>query len=167
MARDKKPIMIEEAALIFKNFKGKAGQYNDEGQRNFGVRLDNDGLIRKLQRDGYNIKHLRAAEEGGEQQAWLPVSVNFNNRPPQVFMQPEDDARRRIQLDEESVEVLDYVDIVNVDLMISPYDWEIGGKRGTKAYLQSMYVTIEEDPLARKHRLDLEDIPARSGRIDD
>lgn len=169
MPRDKKPIMIEDARLIFKNFKGKEGQYNAEGQRNFGVCIDDERLVKKLEREGWNIKRLRAAEEGGEQQAWLPVSVNFNNRPPQIFMQPEDDARRRVQLHEETVETLDYVDILTVDLMVTPYDWNVGGKGGTKAYLQSMYVTIEEDPLARKHRanLDLDDLPTRSGRTNE
>lgn len=165
MPREKKPIVLEGVRLIFKNFKGKETQYNAEGDRNFGVCIDDDRLVKKLQREGWNVKFLRAAEEGGEQQAWLPVTVSFKNRPPQIYIMPEHNIRRRTQLKEDTVDVLDFADIVGVDLMVSPYEWEVGSARGTKAYLQSMYVTIEEDPLSRKYgEMDVDDLPTRSGR---
>jgi hypothetical protein len=152
MARDESTVLMEGVRIIFRNFEGKEGQYNRAGDRNFGVLLDTD-VAEAMANDGWNIKFLKPreedADEGEEPQAWLPVSVNFDKgRPPRVVMIT---SRGRTNLDESSVELLDWADIQNVDLIVRPYTWEVNGKTGVKAYLQSLYVTVEEDELERKY----------------
>lgn len=142
-------VLMEGVRIIFRNFAGKEGQYNREGDRNFAVLLD-DTVANAMSEDGWNIKWLRprSEEEGETPQAYLPISVNFKGRPPRIVLIT---SRGRTNLDESQVEMLDWVDIVNVDLIVRPYEWTVNGKGGIKAYLQSIYVTIEEDALEIKY----------------
>lgn len=143
-------VMMEGVRIIFRNFAGKEGQFNREGDRNFAVLLD-EKVADTLAADGWNVKMLQpreGEEEGTHPQPYLPVSVNFKGRPPRVVLIT---SRGRTNLDEDSVEMLDWADILNVDLIVRPYQWDVNGKTGIKAYLQSMYVTIEEDALERKY----------------
>jgi hypothetical protein len=150
MAAPDNTVMMEGVRIIFRNFSGKEGQYNREGDRNFAVLIDND-VANAMSEDGWNVKWLKPREtdeEGTEPQAYLPVSVNFRGRPPRIVLIT---SRGRSNIDEHSVETLDWVDILNVDLIVRPYEWTVNGKSGIKAYLQSIYVTIEEDPLEAKY----------------
>lgn len=142
-------VMMEGVRIIFRNFSGKEGQYNREGDRNFAVLID-ETVATAMTEDGWNIKWLKPRGEEEEQapQAYLPVSVNFKGRPPRIVLIT---SRGRTNIDEDSVEMLDWVDIINVDLIVRPYEWTVSGRSGVKAYLQSIYVTIEEDPLEIKY----------------
>ena len=51
----------------------------------------------------------------------------------------------------ESIRCLDDIDILSVDMDIRPYDWEINGKVGRTAYLQSIKVTQEVDRFAEQY----------------
>lgn len=147
MPRNENTVVIENATIIFRNFSGKEGMYNREGDRNFAVLLD-EKTASDMSRDGWNIKMLKAREEDSEEQPYLQVSLNFKSRPPRVI---KITTRNRMELDEDMVEILDWVDIQNVDLIVRPYEWAVNGKTGIKAYLKSIYVTVEEDELELKY----------------
>ncbi len=148
---DAKTFMVEDARLVFRNFSGKEGQYNREGDRNFAVILDAK-TAKVMLKDGWNVKYLDSREEGEEDTPYIQVAVNFNHRPPRVVMIT---STARTNLTEESVDVLDWAEIRTADLIARAYDWTVNGKSGTKAYLQSLFVTIEEDALERKYAVDL------------
>lgn len=149
MSDKAKTFMVEDAQIIFRNFAGKEGQYNREGDRNFCVILTED-VAKQMEADGWNIRYLEAREEGDEDTPYIQVAVNFNNRPPRVVMLT---STTRTQLSEESVEVLDWADVKTADLIARGYEWSVNGKTGTKAYLQSLFITIEEDALERKYSI--------------
>jgi hypothetical protein len=143
-------VLMEGVTIIFRNFTGKEGQYNREGDRNFAVLLE-DSVAEEMAADGWNVKWLKPREDDEDEkpQAYLGVSLNFTKgRPPRVVMVT---SRGRTNLGEHDVEMLDWADIKNVDLIIRPYEWTVSGKSGIKAYLQSIYVTIEEDALELKY----------------
>ena len=144
MAND---LLIENARIMFRNFAGEADKYNSAGNRNFCVALDSE-LAQELEREGWNVKYLNPREEGDEPQAFIKVKVNFSGRPPQVFMVT---SRNKIRLDEDTVNLLDYADIRNTDLILSPYDWTVNGRTGRTAYLQSLFATIRENELDLKY----------------
>lgn len=149
-SRKDRTITLEDVRLIFRNFKGREGPFNAEGQRNFCVILD-DKTASAMSRDGWNVKVL-SAKEGEEEDLpetpYLPVAVNFRNRPPRIVMIT---SRGRSFLSEELCEQLDYADIIHCDVIINPYEWGDATKGGIKAYLDAIYVTIEEDELEKKY----------------
>lgn len=180
-------LVIENARIIFRNFAGREGMYNREGDRNFCVLLD-PPVAEQMAQDGWNIKTLKPREDGDEPQPYVQVSVGYKIRPPRVVIIT---SRGRTDVSEFELEVLDWVDIRNVDLIIRPYEWSVNGKNGVKAYLKSLFITIEEDALELKYAdvpevraiesgrdndiidvevietEDLRALPARAGRVDD
>jgi hypothetical protein len=146
-------VVLEGAQITYRNFEGRETAFNQKGSRNFAVLL-NDEDAATLAADGWNVKYPKerpeeAEEEGYIPHPFLPVALRFDIFPPRIVLITE---RGRNPLDEKSVEMLDWADIVNVDLVIRPYAWELpNGKKGIKAYLKTMFVTIDEDPLEAKY----------------
>jgi hypothetical protein len=142
--------MVEDAKIIFRNFAGREDQYNREGDRNFAVVLPDD-VAEQMLKDGWNVKYLEAREEGDVPTAYISVAVNFKNRPPRVVMLT---SRARTAIHEDTIEVLDWAEIAKADLIATAYTWTVNGKSGVKAYLKSLFVTIEEDELERKYAIE-------------
>lgn len=154
-ARKNDEVMIEGADIMFRNFSGHAGTYNAEGDRNFCLMLDKQpAALEHMQREGWNIKTLKAREEGDEPRPYVQVKVEYRKgRPPRVVLVS---SRGRTDLGADEVALLDMADIANVDVIVTGYHWDVNGETGVKAYLKSIYVTINEDALALKYADKLE-----------
>ena len=145
-------LTVENAHIVFRNFAGKESKFNPAGKRNFCLLLDPDSA-EELRDQGWNVKALAPREAGDNPQPYIQVAVAFENYPPNVFLIS---GGKKTKLDEETVSVLDYAEIENVDLIINPSRWEVSGKSGIKAYLKTMYVTIVENEFEKKYK-DLEE----------
>jgi hypothetical protein len=138
---------LEGVRIIFRNFAGEERQYNAKGKRNFSIVLQPD-IAEAMTRDGWNVKTRPPREEDMEPLIHLPVKVNYEGRPPAIYLIT---SRGRNRLDQDTVAALDYADIENVDIIIHPYEYDVNGSQGVAAYVKTMFVTINEDYLERKY----------------
>ena len=142
-------IQIDDSSIIYRNFAGEASKFNRAGDRNFAVVISEQWIADALVQEGWNVKIKPPREEGDGVFMYLPVKVKFNDRGPKVYLKTGD---RMNLLDEESVSMLDHIDIISVDMDIRPYDWDVNGQTGRTAYLQSMCVTQDVDRFAERYR---------------
>lgn len=138
-------LQIDDARIIYRNFAGRGDKYNREGDRNFAVVIPDEEMAAQLTDLGWNVKIKPAREDGDAPFMFLPVKVKFNGRGPNVYLQT---GRNKNRLDEESIGLLDDIDIVCVNLDIRPYDWDVNGKSGRTAYLQNIEVIQDVDRFA-------------------
>lgn len=140
---------IENATILWPNFAGKETRYNRAGDRNFCVIIDNPREAQNLSDYGWNIKIRSPRDEGDEPQHYIQVTVNFNFwKRPEIYMITRNG---KVLLDEESVTSLDYADISHADIVIRPRVWDDNGVQRIKAYLQELYVVVEESRFAAKY----------------
>ena len=139
-------LFLENVKIGFRNFEGREGQYNAEGKRNFVIFLDNETAAR-LEEQGWNIHWPKPTENDteNEKNPFLKVRVNFNWKGLKIVMivngKPE-------FLDEDTVGVLDTAELENVDVSISPYEYEPGK---ISASLASIYATVKTDEFMAKY----------------
>ena len=140
-------LQVNDARIIYRNFKGEGGKYNREGDRNFAMVIPNQELADELISRGWNVKIKAPREEGDDPFMYLPIKVKFNDHGPRIYLTAGNHTNG---LEEDMVAMLDDIDIRSVDLDIRPYDWEVTGKTGRTAYLQAMEVIQEIDRFAAR-----------------
>ena len=143
-------LQIDDCRIIYRNFSGAPSKFNREGDRNFAVVIPDQEVADALLDKGWNVKIKPPRDEDEDPFMYLPVKVRFNDRGPNVYLKS---GSNLVKLDEESISCLDDIDILGVDLDIRPYDWEVNGKTGRTAYLQSMKVTQNLDRFAAAEEL--------------
>lgn len=150
-------VVFENARIMFRNFAGREAQFNSAGDRNFCLFLDPE-KAEDMRSEGWNVKQLRAREEGDEPQDYIQVAVNYSKgRPPRVVLLT---SKARTELGADEVAMLDYADIKNIDVVLNPYEWDVNGNTGVKAYLKTAFVTLNEDELELKYAEDPTERPS-------
>lgn len=144
-------LQIEDARIIFRNFSGIGSKYNREGDRNFAVIIPNQEIADQLTSNGWNIKIKPPRDEDDTPFMYLPVKIKFNHRGPSVYVVAGEKVTR---LNEDTISMLDEIDIRSVDMDLRPYDWEVNGKNGRSAYLQALNVTQNIDRFAARYQKD-------------
>lgn len=149
MPRDNYPtINISDAKFIFyTNFKGAAGPYNNEGERNFNVILEGDAL-EQAKSYGMNVKTTKP-RDGYDPVNYIKVNIGYKYRAPIALLI---NSHVKRNLTEQTIGLLDDYEFENVDLVIRPNRWRRpNGDSGVNAYLQAIYATVVEDPFVSKY----------------
>lgn len=153
MARDRMEVTIQDATIKWTNFSGRPTKFKPEGgERTFVVELDQK-LAEDMRDDGWHVRFPDDPIEEDEEQTKAPIiSVKLGYspkaRPPKIVLITSKGAQ---YLTQDMVEILDSMDFTQVDVKFNSSNWEFGGKSGIKAYLKSMYLTMDEDELDRKY----------------
>lgn len=161
MAKNIENIKIENARIVFRNLSGKPDKFNPQGgKRSFSVVIEDPEFANELKREGWNIKQFNQSPDSDEEPAhFISVKVSYNNIPPHIYLCT---SKNKTLLNEDTVGQLDYAEISNVDIVITPYQYEMSDRSGISAYVKTMYVTVVEDEFASKYEyddLDDEEIP--------
>ena len=144
-----KTFKVEGAELIYRNFRGEKGMFNQNGDRTFNVILD-DKAAEAMAKDGWAVKFPESGDDDEEtrKRPHIKVKVGYKIRPPKIVVRT---STAKTELTQETVGMLDWADLLNVDLIAQASHWEVGGKTGIAAYLKTMFVTIYEDELELKY----------------
>lgn len=140
-------MIFRDCRICYRNFSGKATKFAPEGRRSFSIILDED-IAKDLLDQGWNIKMKPPKEEGDPMFCTLPVTVRFDVLPPRIYLIS---GKVKTELDQDSVNILDYAEIEKIDLTINPRHYDVNEKTGIKAYLKAMYVTVVQDELAEEY----------------
>lgn len=151
----KNTITIENTNLIFRNLAGKPSEYNKGGSRVTGVIVPPE-MVEQLVNDGWSVKQLPPRDPQDQPLYYMNAKCRFDNFPPKIYMCT---SHKKIKLDEDTIDQVDYSEIAFVDVELSPYDYSIrNGNSGRAAYIKVMYVNVIEDAFAEKYEYgDVED----------
>lgn len=147
MQRTRETVTIRNAIVKWPNFTGEKREYNPEGIRNFVIELD-EPLAMDLLSHGWNVRQKVSNDDPEDITYQLKVAVSYKVSAPQVWLIA---SGMRVMLGEDVVGQLDKLEYSKIDLVLSPYDWNVNGNTGRKAYLQSLYYTMYEDELALEY----------------
>lgn len=134
----------------FSHFDGRADTYNDEGDHNFTIVLD-EKQAEEMTRDGWNVKKRDGYEEGDPPEYHLEVKISFRFEDPLVYL-VKGESKRKIR-----AKVTDLKDIrrsttERVDVILKPHrsrKWQLpDGRDGCTAYVKELYAVVKESRFA-------------------
>lgn len=138
-------LVIENARLIYSNFRGEQTLYNHAGDRNVCVIIEDPEFAEHLIADGWNVKTNKTGE-----MSYIKVKISYKFREPSVFLHNR--STGVTALHEDTIGVLDEIDILSADIVMRPSRWSVNGNTGISAYLDTLHVIQQEDYFADKYK---------------
>lgn len=143
-------LRITDAKLMFRNFAGEVrSKYDKAGEGNFSVIIPDDKTANELMHRGWYVRVKPAREEGEEPLRTLKIKVGGKGKHPNFILVTNGIAN---EIDFENIGMLDKVNIISADIIVSPYRWTMdNGDSGITPYLQTIEITQALDPIMEKY----------------
>lgn len=147
---DRDYLRITGARLIFRNFVGEVrSRYDKAGEGNFSVIIPDEKTANDLIRRGWYVRTKPAREEGEEPLRTLKIKVGGKGKRPNFILVTNGVPN---EIDFEDIGMLDKVDVISADIIISPYHWTMdNGDSGITPYLQTIEIEQALDPIMEKY----------------
>jgi hypothetical protein len=147
-------VTLENVGIIYKNFMGEKGMYNEEGERSFNIVINDPNMAEDMLNDGLNLKPF-LDEDDNVTGHHMKVKINYKGRPPRIY-RVTDGGLRQVPLDVRTVGSLDSVTIEKADITLGTWVWRPSPLPNISVYCNVMYVHVIEDPLDTKYQSLLE-----------
>lgn len=138
---------LEDAEIIFRNFRGEGSKFNRDGSRNFCVILSEDDA--EMFADmGCNIKRTKPKKEGDVARPY--VKVLLGDYDPEIYVITN--GRKKL-LTPSRYGKLDRLNFETVDMEVvrGNKQWETNGQTGYSLYLESMVAILPDSRLRSKY----------------
>lgn len=147
----------------FRNFSGAKTRYNDLGNRNFCIAIDDEEQAQDLLDLGWNVKCRPPREEGDAPLHYIKANIRFQSKTPAVVYVVKNG--RRTLLTEDTIGMLDSMRITKVDVEL--IGWKSKEALDTdpySTYVKTLYVHVEVDDFANLYMddntpLDTDELP--------
>lgn len=156
-----KEIVIRDAQVMYMKLSNTPDAFG-KTDRKFDVVLDED-LAESLTNDGWPVKIKNPKNPDYAPYKYMTCKMKFRDDSPNVRYDPHVeviDGRTKTRMTAQTVGLLDSERIEKIDLVLSQYHWNNVNGSGISAYVRSMYVTLDSDPLAAEYDFgDESDVP--------
>jgi hypothetical protein len=141
---------IENAQIkwAFSHFDGRADTFNDEGDHNFTIIIDDEETALRLRDEGWNIRMFEGKEEGDLPEYTLKVKISYRFEAPKIYLLK---GERKYRADEADLADIKRSTCEQIDVIISPSRWVQGGRTGISAYCKEMYAKVKESRFSARY----------------
>lgn len=143
-------VTLENVGVVYKNFTGQKGMYNEEGERSFNIVIDDLQIAEQMLADGFNLKPFLDEDENVTGHH-MNVKLNYKSRRPPRVYRVTDEGRNQLLLNAQTIGMLDSVTINMADLTLGTWYWRESDLPNVTVYCNVMYAHVEEDPLDAKY----------------
>lgn len=142
--------VLKNVQTTYENFSGRPGRYNEEGNRNFVVKIDDPAIAQALINDGFYLKKLEKLDDDAPD-VWH-MKISFKYKPtPNNEIDPYDVKIKVImngqsaEMNRHNVNGIDKLIIRSASVQFHPYRWDKKDPHKASAWLDSAKLRVESD----------------------